>query len=202
MNDKFFDLKKEKQDKMINGAMSIFARNGYRRASTDDMVKEVGVSKGLWFHYFGSKLGLYTFVADYAIKYMNMELAASLGSSEKDYFEILKSIEQVKMTVGKMYPFVPLFISSVVNETDPEAVGTVKGYVDAFGQKISKALENADETLFREDIDRNLLSMSISFTMRGILEEEYAKPVFAQAEYMKRVTDYLDMMKTLCYREE
>ena len=62
MNDKFFDLKKEKQDKMINGAMQVFACKGYKNASTDDMVRDTGVSKGLWFHYFENKLGLYTFV--------------------------------------------------------------------------------------------------------------------------------------------
>ena len=38
MNEKFFDLKKEKQDRMINAALKIFAKNGYRHASTDDMV--------------------------------------------------------------------------------------------------------------------------------------------------------------------
>ena len=58
MNDKFYTLKKEKQDTMINGAMQIFALCGYRHASTDDMVKASGVSKGLWLHYFETKAGL------------------------------------------------------------------------------------------------------------------------------------------------
>ena len=49
MNEKFFDLAREKQDRMINGAIEVFAKNGYKHASTDDMVKTVGVSKGLWF---------------------------------------------------------------------------------------------------------------------------------------------------------
>ena len=51
MNDKFFDLKKEKQDRMINAALKVFALRGYRHASTDDIVKEAGISKGLLFHY-------------------------------------------------------------------------------------------------------------------------------------------------------
>ena len=37
MNEKFFDLKKEKQDRMINAALKVFALNGYRHASTDDI---------------------------------------------------------------------------------------------------------------------------------------------------------------------
>ena len=46
MNEKFFDLKKEKQDRMINAALKVFALNGYRHASTDDIVREEAISKG------------------------------------------------------------------------------------------------------------------------------------------------------------
>ena len=58
MNEKFFDLKKEKQDRMINAALKVFALNGYRHASTDDIVREAAISKGLLFHYFENKLGM------------------------------------------------------------------------------------------------------------------------------------------------
>ena len=51
MNGKFFDLNKEKQDRMINAALKVFAINGYRHASTDEIVREAGISKGLLFHY-------------------------------------------------------------------------------------------------------------------------------------------------------
>ncbi len=45
MNEKFFDLKKEKQDRMVNAALKVFAIHGYGHASTDDIVKEAGISK-------------------------------------------------------------------------------------------------------------------------------------------------------------
>ena len=61
MNEKFFDLNREKQDRMINAALRIFAENGYRHASTVIIVKEAGISKGLLFHYFTSKMGLFSF---------------------------------------------------------------------------------------------------------------------------------------------
>ena len=47
MNSKFFDIKKEKQDRIINAALKIFAMQGYRHGSTDDIVKEAAISKGL-----------------------------------------------------------------------------------------------------------------------------------------------------------
>ena len=73
MNEKFFDLNREKQDRMINAALRIFAENGYRHASTDIIVKEAGISKGLLFHYFTSKMGLFSFLFDYSIRYMLFE---------------------------------------------------------------------------------------------------------------------------------
>ena len=44
MNEKFFDLNKEKQDRMINASLKLFALNGYKHASTDDIVTEAGIS--------------------------------------------------------------------------------------------------------------------------------------------------------------
>ena len=66
MNSKFFDVKKDKQDEMINAALKTFAIKGYKDASTDVIVKEAGISKGLLFHYFTSKQGLYDFICDYS----------------------------------------------------------------------------------------------------------------------------------------
>lgn len=202
MNEKFFDLKKEKQDRMINGAMKVFAAGGYRGASTDDMVKEAGISKGLWFHYFGSKLGLYTFVVDYAVKYMSMELTASFNSSVTGYFDIYKTTEQIKMLVRKSYPYIPLFLASVMNEKDEEAVKAVHNYIDAYSQKVKKPFENVDDSLWMPGVDKEVLDMTVSFTMLGILKEEYEKDSFDADEYIRRISEYLDMMKALCIKAE
>ena len=40
MNEKFFDLKRDKQDRIINAGLKVFAKHGYRHATTDDIVKE------------------------------------------------------------------------------------------------------------------------------------------------------------------
>ena len=48
MNGKFFDLKKEKQDRMINAALKVFAQQGYRHASTpfsEEIAKQVLLEK-------------------------------------------------------------------------------------------------------------------------------------------------------------
>ena len=59
---------------MINAALKVFALQGYRHASTDDIVREAAISKGLLFHYFVNKIGVYDFIYDYSVKYMRLEL--------------------------------------------------------------------------------------------------------------------------------
>lgn len=122
MNDKFFDLKQEKQDRMINASLKIFSRGGYRHASTDEIVKEAGISKGLLFHYFGSKLGLYGFLFDYSARFMLLELSREVKRSETDYFALTKQMEQARMQVMKLYPYMQRFLDVAVKEEHTEAV--------------------------------------------------------------------------------
>lgn len=114
MNAKFFDLKQEKQDRMINAALKVFALNGYQHASTDDIVKEAHISKGLLFHYFDSKIGVYTFIYDYCVRYMTLELSTAIDPSETSYMEIRRQMEAAKMQCLKTYPYLQIDRKSVV----------------------------------------------------------------------------------------
>lgn len=49
----------EKEERIFNSATHIFAKFGYQNAKTDDIAADADVSKGLIFHYFGSKANLY-----------------------------------------------------------------------------------------------------------------------------------------------
>ena len=116
MNDKFFELKKDKQDRMINAALKVFAMQGYKHASTDDIVKEAGVSKGLLFHYFESKLGVYEFIYEYSVRYMVLELGTMVSGSETNLFEVMKQVEFARMNAMREYPFMQQFLNRATSE--------------------------------------------------------------------------------------
>ena len=113
MNSKFFDVKKDKQDAIINAALKTFALKGYKDASTDVIVKEAGISKGLLFHYFTSKQGLYDFICDYSTKYMILEVTRAVKKSEKDLFSLMSQIGQGRVRVMRNYPFMNRFLRSL-----------------------------------------------------------------------------------------
>ena len=87
MNPKFFDIKKEKQDRIINAALKVIALRGFSHASTDEIVKEAGISKGLLFHYFENKQGLLDYLYGYSTRYALMELKGQLRETSPDFFE-------------------------------------------------------------------------------------------------------------------
>ena len=107
MNSKFLDLDKGRQDAVINASLKAFAINGYKRASTDDIVKSAGISKGLLFHYFESKKGLYEFLHDYSVKYMSMELLRDVKGEPGNIFLLQKEVEKARIQVMKKYPYMP-----------------------------------------------------------------------------------------------
>ncbi|MCI1686497.1 TetR/AcrR family transcriptional regulator [Schleiferilactobacillus harbinensis] len=49
----------QKVERILHTAMIDFGQQGFLKTKTDDIAAQAGVSKGLLFHYFGSKQGLY-----------------------------------------------------------------------------------------------------------------------------------------------
>jgi len=200
MNEKFFDLKKEKQDRMINASLKIFALNGYGHASTDDIVREAGISKGLLFHYFISKLGLYSFIYDYSVKYVMLELSTGVSKDETDYFNLLLQIKQSQFQVMKNYPYMMQFINKSREENVSEALMETEDKRKILPGQYAKIMERADLGRFREETDVGKLSKVIGYTVDGLMAEHFMKGSFNPEIYHEEMKQYLDMMKKLSYR--
>ena len=203
MNEKFFDLKKEKQDRMINASLKLFALNGYKHASTDDIVTEAGISKGLLFHYFGSKLGLYTFLYDYSVRFMKLELTRGVleSSHTTDYFEIRKQIEMAKMQVLKNYPYMQQFLDRCKYENVSEALLAIEEQRNVLPEVYASIMEQADKSLFAEKVDINKLDAMLDYTIKGLMTEHFQDASFHPEMLYEETVSYLMMMKEIAYRK-
>lgn len=54
----------EKQEKILQSALELFAKEGYNATSTNKVAKHAGVSEGLIFRHFGNKEGLLQAILD------------------------------------------------------------------------------------------------------------------------------------------
>lgn len=200
MNEKFFDLKKEKQDRMINAALKVFSENDYKHASTDEIVSTAGISKGLLFHYFGSKSGLYNFLYNYCVKFMILEIKTDVSDSETDYFKLMKSLESARYQVYRNYPYLPQFVDRSFKEDLTEDIDIVDEQRRKMQKLYDDMLERVDQSRFRPDIDIAMLHTMLQHTLSGVMQEHLALNSFqAEALYDESIS-YLDMMQKLTYQ--
>ncbi len=200
MNEKFFDLKKEKQDRMINAALKVFSMGGYKHASTDDIVAEAGISKGLLFHYFGSKLGLYGFLYDYSVRFMKLELTGGVSSTERDYFEIRRQMEYAKMQVLKNYPYMQQFLDRCRLEDVSEALMAIERQKNVLSDMQAVLKNQSDRSLFKSEVDYEKLDQMVTFTLDGLMDARFQDASFHPDMLYEESCSYLNMLKTLCYR--
>lgn len=196
MNEKFFDLKSEKQDRMINAALHLFAVNGYRHASTDDIIKEAGISKGLLFHYFTSKQGLYDFLLDYSVRYLLFEYDRTIGD-EYDYFVFHEKLETAKAGILRNYPYMYAFISKALTEATPD-----------YSDMGAKALKKYEDTMafytgrlnypdLKTGVSKEQVENLIAFTVKGLTDIQLSANTPDSDKLFGQVSDYIRLIASL-----
>lgn len=200
MNAKFFDLKKDKQDRMINAALKVFALNGYRHASTDDIVKEAGISKGLLFHYFGSKSGVYEFIYEYSVRYMVLELGTKISRSETDLFEITKQVELARMDAMKGYPYMQQFLNRCDLEDVSEALLVIEDMKHVLESEYQRINSQISFRGLPAGVDGKKLQKMMELTIRGLLQEKFREGTFQPEMLYDEIVEYVDMMKKMARR--
>ena len=195
MNDRFWELKKEKQDRMINSALKVFSQYGYKHASTDEIVKGADISKGLLFHYFESKIGLYAFLYDYATRFVALELTANVD--ENGYYELYKQILTAKANSMSQYPYIFLFLNKADEETDNEAVSVISERREKYQRILHALKERADITAFAPGIDFEKVGVILDFTIDGLIQKSVLSENFRADFFLEEATEYVDMMQNM-----
>ena len=197
MNDRFWELKKDKQDRMINSALKVFSQYGYKHASTDEIVRGAEISKGLLFHYFESKIGLYAFLYDYATRFVTLELTANVEKSESRYYELYKQILSAKANSMSQYPYIFLFLNKADEETDLDALSVISERREKY-QRIMHALrERADITAFNPGVDFEKVGVILDYTVDGLIQKAVLSENFRADFFLEEATEYVDMMQNM-----
>ena len=202
MNEKFFELKKEKQDRMINAALKVFSEYGYYHASTDEIVKNAQISKGLLFHYFGSKIGVYAFLYDYATKFVTLELTNNVEKNENSYFELYKQVLSAQVAAMAQYPYIFLFLNKADEEDYPEAVAEISVRREKYQRIMGALRERADITEFASFVDYEKIGWILDYTINGIMKKDVKGENFRADLFMQEATEYIDMIKAMSLKTD
>lgn len=195
MNEKFFDLKREKQDRMINAGLKVFAKNGYRHATTDDIVKEAGISKGLLFHYFTNKVGAYVFLMDYSVRFMMLELSRYVKKDTTDFFELCKQIEKGKLQVLKNYPYMQAFLDKAFEEVCLEALEECEEQKKAYRYKLEEYYAQVSGYEFKNNVTSVQMQTLVGYIIKGITAEHMVLDTMQPENMYHQVCEYIEMLR-------
>lgn len=109
---KIFTMEAAKRDALLTAAMSKFAKNGYKKTTTDEIILEAEISKGLLFHYFGTKRDLYIFLFQYAITTIMQEYYAQIDMKERDILKRMRNTFFLKLKLTDKYPAIFDFVAT------------------------------------------------------------------------------------------
>ena len=120
MNEKFFRLPAEKQEKIINAGYHVFAENSYRKSPMSEIAGAAGISKSLLFYYFQNKRELYLFLWNKCAR-DTVECLTAYGCYKEDnLFDMMYRGMQAKIGLMKKYPDMGRFVMKAFYEKDPE----------------------------------------------------------------------------------
>jgi len=97
----------DSKDKILHVAFSLFIQKGYRDVSLREIVEEVGLTKGAFYHYFKGKEQLFTEVVDHFFLGMNDQIFEQLQTTHlktfmTEYLEkLMEQIDHISKDVSK-----------------------------------------------------------------------------------------------------
>lgn len=204
MNEKFFELPEEKQQKIINAGFEVFSQSVYKKASTEDIAAKAGISKGLLFYYFHNKKALFMFLLDYAKQLMTEVVMDSGFAGITDVFELLEYAAARKYQVLQKSPHILNYMMRIVNlqnETISDDVNRV--WQDTTNDVFSSYFAKMDYTKFRDDVNPQEIIQMLLWTAEGYMSEQQKFGCQPELnDLMDKFQKWSVIFKNIAYKEE
>lgn len=208
MYSKFESLAEEKRKRIIEACTDEFSRHGYTNASTNTIVKNAGISKGILFHYFKNKKGIYLYVMNYVADFMTGLFHQWMTDVPSEFFERMEKIAMLKLKAVYEYPsFYKLMIDSYTHVPAELKNEMQKRYDGILKDNLPLLFKDLDMSKFRKDIDPKKTVELVMFALEG-LSGKYLK-IFESMDYgliMSRreqlyaeYREYTDILKKVMY---
>lgn len=203
----FPEISDERRQQIINSALAEFSARGYEKASTNLICKEAGVSKGLLFHYFKSKKGLYLDVLDRCIARYSRIMEEAVADLSEDIVERLFQIMEMKIKLFAEDPQTHAIVIDAFFDIPKDLEEDVKSrYSTLYSKYLPKLYDGLDRGVFRQEIDHQKALELISFVSDGLAnkytklyKETKDKSVLNLENFNIELQAYMEMLKNGIY---
>ena len=206
MEDVLKKMDSQKRERLINSGFEEFGKNSYNKASTNTIVKNAGISKGLLYHYFKSKTQLYDYLVDLSIKIFADEIQKNFDWEVEDIFLRIKNIVIIKMKIIERFPNVVVFSKRLYeNKSLNEVKELIESYLPGIYQRIYS--HNINFGLFKDDIDKEKAIKMVQWIVEKYSEEQLEissktnQPIDI-GKISKELNEYLEITRKAFYKQK
>ncbi len=209
MNQKFENLDLEKRERIIQAALDEFAQKGYKNASTNEIVKNANISKGLLFHYFSSKKVLFSYLLRYATDIFIQEFYDLFDFKETDLIKRWRQLTHLKLKLIHNHPILYDFILTSTSDNDKDIIALINHIQNGIAEEFYKrVVENIDMSVFKEELDKCKVCEMVIWVIQGysnkILGNFRANDGYKDNlnldNILKEFDEYLDLLRDSFYK--
>jgi len=202
MNDKFYALPQEKQDRILNAGFRVFSKNSYKKSPMLEIANEADISKSLLFFYFKNKKELYLFLMKKAEELTMKYLIDSGCYQESDIFEMMYKGLLAKAELMKKYPDMSNFALKAYYEEEEEVKDEIRKIIGPYTKlKTNTTLPKLNPEDYKEGLDLELMYQDMFLASEGYV---YRMQQEGDIDVDKMVKDYrriIDFWKKLYLRD-
>ena len=195
-----------RKNRILEAALTEFAEKGYKKASTNTIVREAKVSKGLLFHYFISKKELYIYLYNYALETITSELYENVNFADRDVLNRLSASTFQKIeSYTKHKLFTDLFQKHAFVEDEEILSRTHKTSIEFSQESYAKLFSDIDYYMFNEKVNITRALDVVKWTidrisMDWIKRHNNTYKTEAFTELKDEIETYLRLFRDAFYR--
>ena len=203
MNEKFYDLPKEKQERIINAGFRVFARNSYKKSPVQQIADEAGISKSLLFFYFKNKKELFLFLLKKVEELSKQTILESKCYEARNIFDMMYLGLLAKVSLMKSYPDITDFSIKAYYEDDPDVRDDVRKIVLPYTNlETNRSLPPIDPKEFKEGLDLNLMYRDMYLASEGYIWQMSHTGVIDVDRVMKDYKEMIEFWREMYARKE
>ncbi len=207
MEDILAKMNEEKRLRLINSALKEFGAHRFEKASTNIIVKDAEISKGLLYHYFVTKEALFDYLLVFTMKVMGQAITDQVDWEDGDLFGRMQRVLEIKLGILNEYPYMLDFGKTMYDAKSIEEIKKLaeKCIPDLYFQVYS---HNINYALFKDKLDVKRAVKMLQLFLDGFSEQflaKYKRDILSTndlKEEMKELDRYLEMYKAAFYKGE
>lgn len=192
-------IDEQKRQRVIRAGIEEFAK-GYEAASTNEIVRKAGISKGLLFHYFGNKKNLYMSVFREVVQQTTEALFSRVGELPSDVIERMIRLALTKLELYREDPEAWLFLADAVSNPPDELkqeMRSAQAELTDYGMKTF--LAGLDFAGLRSDVKPAQLLKFVQLLLKGLEQECLGRGDLAALDWeevMEEFIVYTELLRT------